>query len=139
LTTVDPNTLSSTQPARKAGRHVRMLNSGIHVQVGPRKSFATAWSANAQSICASCGLSKVSWFTTVYSNVLAHGRPAGVGEVLSGVACALMARSVAAQVTRLEMSRRFRLRVSAPISDADAAAFAALVHDRMTEEVSTPA
>ena len=42
-----------------------------------------------------------------------------------------------AQVTRLELSRRYRLRASAPLSDADAAAFAALVHDRMTEEAST--
>ena len=49
-----------------------------------------------------------------------------------------MASSVTAQVTRLEMSRRYRLRTSGPTSDADAAAFAALVHDRMTEEVSTP-
>ena len=28
-------------------------------QVGPRLSFSTAWSANAVSICSSCGLSKV--------------------------------------------------------------------------------
>lgn len=28
-------------------------------QVGPRLSFSTAWSANAQSICKSCGLDKV--------------------------------------------------------------------------------
>ena len=28
-------------------------------QVGPRLSFTTAWSANAASICASCGLGKV--------------------------------------------------------------------------------
>ena len=68
-------------------------------QVGPRKSFATAWSANATSICASCGLGKV---------------------------------------TRLEASRRYRLHTSAPLSDADAAAFASLVHDRMTEQVSVP-
>ena len=76
-------------------RHV-VLNKGDALQVGPRKSFATAWSANAASICASCGLLKV---------------------------------------MRLEASRRFRLRTSAPLSEADAAAFAALVHDRMTEQV----
>ena len=29
------------------------------VEVGPRMSFSTAWSANAVSICHSCGLSKV--------------------------------------------------------------------------------
>lgn len=28
-------------------------------QVGPRLSFSTAWAANAQSICQSCGLDKV--------------------------------------------------------------------------------
>lgn len=66
------------------------------VQVGPRKSFATAWSANAVSICASCGLGKV---------------------------------------TRLEASRRFRLQSAQPLPSEAVAAFAALVHDRMTEEV----
>ena len=39
------------------------------------------------------------------------------------------------QVARLEASRRFRLQSSAPLADADVAAFAALVHDRMTEQV----
>lgn len=29
------------------------------VEVGPRMSFSTAWSANAVSICHSCGLSKI--------------------------------------------------------------------------------
>ena len=29
------------------------------VEVGPRMSFSTAWSANAVSICHSCGLAKV--------------------------------------------------------------------------------
>ena len=29
------------------------------MQVGPRLSFTTAWSANAASVCASCGLGKV--------------------------------------------------------------------------------
>ena len=29
------------------------------VEVGPRMSFTTAWSANAVSICHSCGLTKV--------------------------------------------------------------------------------
>jgi len=66
------------------------------VEVGPRKSFATAWSANAVSICASCGLGKV---------------------------------------TRLEASRRFRLQSAQPLPSEAVAAFAALVHDRMTEEV----
>ncbi|KAL6785042.1 hypothetical protein ACKKBG_A02200 [Auxenochlorella protothecoides x Auxenochlorella symbiontica] len=64
------------------------------VEVGPRMNFSTAWSANAVSICASCGLGKVE---------------------------------------RVEVSRRFRLRGGA--STAQLAAFAASVHDRMTEEV----
>ena len=70
----------------------------------------------------------------------AHRCPAMVEDLPSGGRMyADNKESVAAQVTRLEMSRRYRLRASAPISDADTAAFAALVHDRMTEEVSTPA
>ena len=39
------------------------------------------------------------------------------------------------QVTRLEVSRRFLLTSSRPLTDAEKAAFAGLVHDRMTEEV----
>ncbi|KAK9837421.1 hypothetical protein WJX81_001177 [Elliptochloris bilobata] len=66
------------------------------IEVGPRLSFQSAWSTNAVSICASCGL---------------------------------------AAVTRLELSRRFRMRAGRPLSKAEAAACAALVHDRMTEEV----
>lgn len=58
-------------------------------------SFSTAWSANAVSICQSCGLGKVN---------------------------------------RVEISRRFLLRCSAALSPAERAAFAGLVHDRMTEE-----
>lgn len=66
------------------------------IEVGPRLSFTTAWSANAVSICASCGLHKV---------------------------------------TRIERSRRFQLHANQGLTQSDIAAFAALVHDRMTEEV----
>ena len=66
------------------------------LQVGPRKNFATAWAANAASICMSVGLTKV---------------------------------------TRLEASRRFGLKSSEPLTHDELSAFAALVHDRMTEEV----
>ncbi len=66
------------------------------VEVGPRMSFSTAWSANAVSICASCGLGKVD---------------------------------------RVEISRRFLLKTSAPLTAPERAAFAAMVHDRMTEQV----
>jgi hypothetical protein len=51
-------------------------------------SFSTAWSANATSVAASCGLSAVQ---------------------------------------RAEPSRRFLLRCSAPLSEAEVTAFAALV------------
>ncbi len=64
--------------------------------MGPRKNFATAWAANAASICASVGLAKV---------------------------------------TRLEASRRFGLKAIQPLTHNELSAFAALVHDRMTEEV----
>jgi len=66
------------------------------VEVGPRMSFSTAWSANAVSICASCALGKVD---------------------------------------RVEVSRRFLLTTSAPLTAPERAAFAAMVHDRMTEQV----
>lgn len=58
------------------------------LQVGPRMSFSTAWSANAVSICQSCGLGKVE---------------------------------------RIEVSRRFRLTASQPLSEEEKAKFAALV------------
>jgi len=39
------------------------------------------------------------------------------------------------KVTRLERSRRYLLQTSRPLTDAEKAAFAGLVHDRMTEEI----
>ncbi|KAL6745568.1 CobB/CobQ-like glutamine amidotransferase domain-containing protein [Haematococcus lacustris] len=74
------------------------FKAGDHtvVEVGPRMSFSTAFSTNAVSIAASCGLGKVN---------------------------------------RLELSKRFALNASRPLSGPEQQAFAALVHDRMTEEV----
>lgn len=46
-----------------------------------------------------------------------------------------MAVLPAVQVNRLERSRRFVLHSSRPLTDAERQAFAAMVHDRMTEEV----
>ncbi|KAL3143377.1 hypothetical protein ABBQ38_002205 [Trebouxia sp. C0009 RCD-2024] len=66
------------------------------VEVGPRMSFSTAWSANAVSICHSCGLSKI---------------------------------------TRMEKSHRYQLQSRKRISQQQQLAFAAMVHDRMTEQV----
>ena len=62
-------------------------------------SFTTAWSANAVSICAACGLSKV---------------------------------------TRIEPSRRYQLHSSQPLSEADIAKFAVMVHTalRVNDRVS---
>lgn len=67
------------------------------VEVGPRLSFTTAWSANAVSICKACGLP---------------------------------------EVTRIERSRRYLLCTNANYPSLDTNqldAFAALIHDRMTE------
>ena len=73
---------------------------GAVLEVGPRLNFQTAWSANAVSICAACGVGAVG---------------------------------------RLERSRRYLLAgpggVPVPADSAAAAAFAAAVHDRMTETV----
>ncbi|XP_078440544.1 purine biosynthesis 4 [Wolffia australiana] len=73
--------------------------AAVVIEVGPRLSFTTAFSANAVSICRSASL---------------------------------------AEVTRLERSRRYCLVLrpnSAPLTAAQLAQFAALVHDRMTESV----
>lgn len=73
---------------------------GAVLEVGPRLNFQTAWSSNAVSICAACGVSGI---------------------------------------TRLERSRRYLLLGpgGAPVAadSPTAAAFAAAVHDRMTETV----
>ncbi|DBA68000.1 hypothetical protein WJX79_010614 [Trebouxia sp. C0005] len=66
------------------------------VEVGPRMSFSTAWSANAVSICHSCGLSNI---------------------------------------TRIEKSYRYQLQSGKAVSQQQQLAFAAMVHDRMTEQV----
>jgi len=66
------------------------------VEVGPRMTFSTAFSTNAVSIAASCGLPKVN---------------------------------------RLEKSTRYALTSARPLTAAELKGFAALVHDRMTEEV----
>ncbi|KAK9814223.1 hypothetical protein WJX72_002529 [[Myrmecia] bisecta] len=88
--TFEPDLLNPTS------RFETPSSSDTVVEVGPRMSFSTAWSANAVSICASCGLSKV---------------------------------------TRMELSRRFLLHSSQPLTPHEKDAFAAMVHDRMTEQV----
>ncbi|CAH9126512.1 unnamed protein product [Cuscuta epithymum] len=40
--------------------HSDMTESAVVVEVGPRLSFTTAWSANAVSICQACGLTEIS-------------------------------------------------------------------------------
>ncbi|KAG0595885.1 hypothetical protein M758_UG206700 [Ceratodon purpureus] len=74
-----------------------LSESGVVLEVGPRLSFTTAWSANAVSVCKACALP---------------------------------------EVTRIERSRRYLLSVgpeAAPLEQRQLDAFAALVHDRMTE------
>lgn len=66
------------------------------IEVGPRMSFSTAWSANAVSVCSSCGLDKID---------------------------------------RMELSRRYLLRTSSRLTEEERITFAAMVHDRMTEQV----
>lgn len=66
------------------------------IEVGPRLTFSTAWSANAVSACEACGIHKI---------------------------------------TRLERSWRYAVRAAAPLSEEQRERFAALVHDRMTEQV----
>jgi phosphoribosylformylglycinamidine synthase len=66
------------------------------VEFGPRLTFSTAWSANAVSTCAACGVDKVA---------------------------------------RFERSWRYAVEADSPLSEGQRAQFAALVHDRMTEEV----
>jgi phosphoribosylformylglycinamidine synthase len=65
------------------------------IEVGPRMSFSTAWSANAVAACKACNIESIQ---------------------------------------RIEMSRRFGLRAPNLLA-ADLDNFAALIHDRMTEEV----
>ena len=60
--------------------------------------------------------------------MLLLGRPALPGVIHLG-------SHAPPQVTRLERSRRYMLKTTRPLTEAEKLAFAALVHDRMTEEV----
>lgn len=115
-------------------------------------SFSTAWCANALSICASCGLDKVCRRDTA-------GQGCGNTNVAGrtqfrrggGMPCrstkrksptcpgppppSPLALSPPRQVDRIEVSRRYLLRGSAPLSAEEHTRFAALVHDRMTEQI----
>ena len=84
------------------------------IEVGPRLSYASAWSTNAVSVCSSAGL----------------GSEQGQDPRDSSSAKPL--------VERLEPSRRYRVRMkegAAPLNEEQKRKFAALVHDRMTEQV----
>ncbi|CAG9463945.1 unnamed protein product [Pedinophyceae sp. YPF-701] len=84
------------QPEMLRAETAMTPDKGAVVEVGPRMNFSTAWSANAGSICKSCGLEKV---------------------------------------TRVEVSRRYLLSSASPLAASHLDAFAAMVHDRMTEQV----
>lgn len=83
-------------PARSTPASSLDASSGTIVEVGPRLTFSTAWSANAVSVCAACGIG---------------------------------------QVSRIERSRRFAVQSATALTAEEQHAFAALVHDRMTEQV----
>jgi hypothetical protein len=117
------------------------------VEVGPRMSFSTAFSTNATSICRSCGLSQVGgrggrglW--------LGGGRAGGKGSACFAASSQrgdrhhprtqcrpaapphLLRRRppvCGAQVTRLEVSRRYLLTSARPLTAEERAAFASLV------------
>lgn len=96
----------SPPPSNQNTATKKQRNSDAVIEVGPRLSYASAWSTNAVSVCSSAGLGG-----------------ADPAEPL---------------VERLEPSRRYRVRMkegAAPLSAEQRKAFAALVHDRMTEQV----
>jgi len=98
--------LSPPHPSNQNTATKKQRNSDAVIEVGPRLSYASAWSTNAVSVCSSAGLGG-----------------ADPAEPL---------------VERLEPSRRYRVRMkegAAPLSAEQRKAFAALVHDRMTEQV----
>jgi phosphoribosylformylglycinamidine synthase len=51
--------LSETYEPERLTAESAVGSKGEVVEVGPRLNFSTAWSANAVSICESCGISKV--------------------------------------------------------------------------------
>ena len=53
------------------------------VEVGPRMSFSTAWSANAVSICNSCGLSKITRMEKSYRYQLQSSKPVSQQQQLA--------------------------------------------------------
>ena len=87
---------SQLSDAASAAGNGSSSSSTCIIEVGPRLTFSTAWSANAVSACEACGISKV---------------------------------------TRLERSWRYAVYSAAGLSAEQRQHFAALVHDRMTEEV----
>lgn len=67
------------------------------VQVGPRMSFTTAWSANAVSICASCGLGKVTRIEPSRRYQLQSERPLSESDVAKFAVLVLAFRPVPLQ------------------------------------------
>lgn len=53
------------------------------VEIGPRMSFSTAWSANAVSICHSCGLSKITRMEKSYRYQLQSDKPVSQQQQLA--------------------------------------------------------
>eukprot|EP00271_Cylindrocystis_brebissonii_P003745 TRINITY_DN15006_c0_g1_i1.p1 TRINITY_DN15006_c0_g1~~TRINITY_DN15006_c0_g1_i1.p1 ORF type:complete len:1505 (-),score=313.27 TRINITY_DN15006_c0_g1_i1:907-5385(-) len=91
--------------------------SAVVVEVGPRLSFTTTWSANAVSICQACGIPQVARIERSRRYRLLVARPANHKPAAVGV------------------GSRGEPEPSSPLSDEQLVAFAALVHDRMTEAI----
>nr|XP_027124043.1 probable phosphoribosylformylglycinamidine synthase, chloroplastic/mitochondrial [Coffea arabica] len=63
-------------------KEVKNSSNAILVEVGPRLSFTTAWSANAVSICRACGLTEINRMERSRRYLL-HVKP-GSGSLLDG-------------------------------------------------------
>lgn len=94
------------------------------VEVGPRMSFSTAWSANAVSICHSCGLGKVTRMEKSHRYQLKAGKPISQQQQLAFAAMVRPAPGKLHSVPLLsaDISRLVHLQThlqSAPLSCCD--------------------
>lgn len=94
------------------------------VEVGPRMSFSTAWSANAVSICHSCGLGKVTRMEKSHRYQLKAGKPISQQQQL---AFAAMVRPAPGKYVALSSSSVGRHITSCASSDASSVSTALLL------------
>ncbi len=69
------------------------------------------------------------------TTVVEVGPRSNFSTAFSTNAVSICGSTALGKVTKMERSRRYLLKSSRPLTDAEKAAFAGLVHDRMTEEV----